>query len=223
MRLSRFVEFGRKIVGVGKNFRSHAAEMGGNVPDKPMLFLKPPTAYLTEGNPIKIPKGCAELHHEVELGVVIGRKGSSIFNTEAMDYVGGYALCLDMTARDIQAEAKKRGEPWSVAKGFDTSCPVGSFIPKELISDPHNIRLWCKVNGAIRQDGNTSEMVFRIPALISYISNFFTLEPGDLILTGTPAGVGAVTEGDVIEMGLDDMIKVSFHVQSVKEAVKKAA
>jgi len=214
MRLTRFVEFGRKIVCVGKNYGKHAQEMGGQVPDKPLIFLKPATAYVTEGNPIKFPVGCGELHHEVELGVVIGRKGSNISESEAMDYVGGYAITLDMTARDWQSTAKKEGTPWSIAKGFDTSCPVGSFIPKESIGDPNSLQLWCKVNGNLKQNGNTSDMVFKIPHLISFISQYFTLETGDLILTGTPEGVGPVNPGDTIEVGLGDLSKVSFQVQA---------
>lgn len=180
---------------------------------QPVLFLKPSTSYVTEGGVIRIPHGCEDLHHEVELGVIIGRKGSDVGVSEAMDYVGGYTVCLDMTARDLQAKAKAEGKPWSVSKGFDTSCPVGSFIPKEQIADPHSLRIWCQVNGKMRQDGNTGDMIRPIPELISIISRVFTLEPGDLILTGTPAGVGTVAAGDSIEAGLGDLIKVKFGVE----------
>ncbi|CAG2101004.1 unnamed protein product [Medioppia subpectinata] len=214
MRLTRFVEFGRKIVCLGKNYGKHAIEMGGKVPEVPLIFLKPATAYVTEGNPIKVPVGCGQLHHEVELGVIIGRKGSNISESEAMDYVGGYAVTLDMTARDWQSLAKKEGNPWSLAKGFDTSCPVGSFIPKEAIGDPNSLQLWCKVNGDMKQNASTSDMVFKIPQIISYISKYFTLETGDLILTGTPEGVGPVSPGDTIEAGLGDLSKVSFQIQA---------
>lgn len=219
MRLVKFVEFGRKIVGVGMNYSAHVAEMAGkglavtaNNPD-PVLFIKPATAFVTEGNPIKIPFGCKELHHEVELAVIIGRKGTDIKVGEAMDFVGGYTIALDMTARDLQTQAKKEGRPWSIAKGFDTSCPVGAFIPKEQLTDPHNLRLWCEVNGKIKQDGNTKDMVRQVPALVSYVSQFFTLEPGDLILTGTPSGVSAVTAGDKITAGLGDgIVNITFEV-----------
>ena len=179
---------------------------------EPVLFLKPSTSYVLEGNPIKIPLGCNDLHHEVELGVIISRKGVDVPVSEAMDYVGGYTVCLDMTARDLQAKAKSEGKPWSVAKGFDTSCPVGPFIPKEQIPDPHSLRIWCEVNGQIRQDGNTRDMIRKVPDLISLISRIFTLEPGDLILTGTPAGVGALSAGDEITAGLADIISVKFSV-----------
>ena len=162
----------------------------------------------------RIPKGCGDLHHEVELGVVIGRKGVDISESEAMDYVGGYVVTLDMTARDWQALAKKEGNPWSISKGFDTSCPVGNFIPKEAVPDPNSLELWCKVNGSMRQNGNTSDMVFKIPQIISYISQYFTLETGDLILTGTPEGVGPVVKGDTIEAGISQLSTMKFKVES---------
>ena len=131
-----------------------------------------------------------------------------------MNYVGGYTLALDMTDRAKQTWLKKRGLPWSLAKGFDTSCPVSDFIPKEKIGNPQDVQLWLKVNGTTKQDGNTNNMIFSIPTLISQISQVFTLEPGDVILTGTPAGVGPVQPGDVIEAGLGDVIKIKFPVEN---------
>jgi len=215
MRLSRFVEFGRKIICIGRNYAEHAKEMGyAAKTDKPVIFLKPASSYVTVGNPIKIPRDCTELHHEVELGVVIGRKGSDIPLQEAMDYVGGYAISLDMTARDWQAIAKQEGKPWALAKGFDTSCPVGPFVPKEQIQDPHALKIWCKVNGETRQNGSTSDMIFKIPYIVHYVSGFFTLEAGDLILTGTPKGAGSVKHGDEIEIGLDDINSAKFPIIS---------
>lgn len=162
----------------------------------------------------QIPKGCSELHHEVELGIVISKRGVDIPENKAYDYTGGYSLALDMTARDFQSEAKKKGQPWSLAKGFDTSCPVSDFIGADKIPNPQNLRVWLKVNGLTKQDGTTKDMIFSISYLISYISGFFTLEPGDLILTGTPSGVGPVRSGDVIEAGIEDLISVKFPVES---------
>lgn len=188
--------------------------MGATKPSAPLLFMKPATALLTEGNKIVIPKGCTELHHEVELAVIVSRKGSHIPPSEAMDFVGGYTLALDMTARDLQAKAKSLGHPWTIAKGFDTSCPVGHFIPKERITDPHNLQLTCHVNNILRQQGNTNDMIFQIPTLINYISTYFTLEPGDVILTGTPAGVSSVVDGDIITASLSDLVKIEFSVVS---------
>ena len=131
-----------------------------------------------------------------------------------MDFVGGYAVTLDMTARDWQSIAKKEGGPWDISKGFDTSCPVGNFIPKESVADPHSLDLWCKVNGEMKQNGNTKDMIFKIPQLISQVSQYFTLETGDLILTGTPEGVGPVKAGDTIEAGLSTLSTMKFTVES---------
>lgn len=136
----------------------------------------------------------------------------SINENEADDHIGGYVISLDMTARDFQNEAKNKGQPWSIAKGFDTSCPVGQFVPKESIENVHNLNIWCKVNGELKQNGNTSDMIFKVPVLINYISEYFTLESGDLILTGTPAGVGPVKSGDRIEIGIGEISKANFQV-----------
>ncbi|RUS74813.1 hypothetical protein EGW08_017422 [Elysia chlorotica] len=212
-KFAQFKEIGKKIVCVGRNYREHAAELNNPVPSKPMLFLKPTSAYISEGDAIKIPKGCTDLNHEVELGVVIGATAKDVSITEAMNYVAGYALGLDMTARDWQAVAKSKGHPWSVAKGFDTSCPISKFVEKEKIPDPNNLDLWLKVNGEMRQSGNTKDMIFPVEHLISFASQCFTLEPGDLILTGTPAGVSKLNSGDVIQAGLANIIQVQFLVQ----------
>ncbi|KAI8793712.1 acylpyruvase FAHD1, mitochondrial-like [Biomphalaria glabrata] len=211
-KLSQFRTFGKKIVCVGRNYREHAAELGNPVPSKPILFLKPTSAYISEGQAIKIPQGCNDLNHEVELGVVIGSKAIQVAPEEALNYVGGYALGLDMTARDWQSEAKKQGHPWSLAKGFDTSCPVSAFIEKEKIPDPNNIDLWLKVNGETKQAGNTKDMIFSVEYLVSYASQYFTLEPGDLLLTGTPSGVSKLKPGDIIQAGLGNLISMQFKV-----------
>ncbi|XP_041369963.1 acylpyruvase FAHD1, mitochondrial-like [Gigantopelta aegis] len=210
--IARFVEFGKKIVCVGRNYSEHAAELGNPVPKKPILFLKPSTAYVSQGQTIQIPPECTSLHHEVELGIVIGKQGSCISEADAMNHVGGYVLALDMTARDFQDEAKTKGQPWSVAKGFDTSCPVGDFIEKEKLGNPGNVNLWLKVNNEMRQNGSTKDMIFSIPYLVSYISRYFSLEAGDLVLTGTPSGVGPVKQGDIIEAGIADISKIKFVV-----------
>nr|XP_058972726.1 uncharacterized protein LOC131799068 [Pocillopora verrucosa] len=210
--LRRFVEFGRKIIAVGRNYREHAAELGNPVPKTPLIFLKPPSSYLQQGGKIKLPPGCDELHHEVELGVVISKTGASIAESNAMDYVGGYALALDMTARDLQNKAKKLGQPWTLAKGFDTALPVSRFISKTEIPQPDNVHLWLKVDGELKQDGNTRDMIFTIPYLISYISQSMTLEEGDFILTGTPEGVSEVKPGQTIACGLGDKIDMTFPV-----------
>ncbi|KAM5228186.1 oxaloacetate tautomerase FAHD1, mitochondrial [Ctenodactylus gundi] len=211
--LSRFWEWGKNIVCVGRNYSDHVREMGSTVLREPVLFLKPSTAYAPEGSPVLVPPYCRTLHHELELGVLMGRRGRAVPEAAAMDYVAGYALCLDMTARDVQDECKEKGLPWTLAKGFTSSCPVSAFVPKEKIPDPHALRLWLKVNGELRQDGETSAMIFSIPYIISYISKIMILEEGDLILTGTPKGVGPVKENDEIEAAIDGVVSMRVQVQ----------
>ncbi|KAE8578915.1 hypothetical protein XENTR_v10023825 [Xenopus tropicalis] len=211
--LKRFWEWGRKIICVGRNYADHAKELKNAVPTEPVLFLKSPSAYVKEGSPVVMPYYCNDLHHEVELGLVIGKQGKDIAQSRAMEHVGGYALCLDMTARDTQDHCKKKGLPWTLAKAFDTSCPVSDLIPKEKIQDPGNVSIWLKVNGSLRQEGNTSAMIFPVPFLISYISKIITLEEGDLILTGTPAGVASVQEHDEMEAGINHVISMKFKVE----------
>jgi len=142
--------------------------------------------------------------HPADIGLVIGKGGRDISQTDADSHIAGYALAIDMTARNLQDQVKKRGLPWSAAKGFDTFTPIGSFIPKEIIADPHSLKLWLKINGAFKQNGTTADMIFRIPRLIEHISSIMTLEEGDLVLTGTPSGVGEVRPGDKIECALED-------------------
>ncbi|KDQ19763.1 hypothetical protein BOTBODRAFT_169823 [Botryobasidium botryosum FD-172 SS1] len=199
--MASFVRTGRKIVAIGRNFAEHAKEFNNAVPTEPFFFLKPTTSYVASGGRVEIPQGVI-VHHEVELGVIIGKTGRDISEAEADSYVAGYALAIDMTARNMQDAVKKKGLPWSAAKGFDTFTPISSFIPKESISDPHNINLWLKINDTFKQNGNTTDMIFRIPRLIQHISSIMTLEEGDLILTGTPSGVGPVEPGDTITAGL---------------------
>ncbi|KAG7222844.1 hypothetical protein INR49_016054 [Caranx melampygus] len=213
--ISRFWEWGRKIICVGRNYADHAKELKNAIPTEPVLFLKPPSAYVREGSPILVPLYTSNLHHEVELGVVIGKGGTAIPQSAAMEHVAGYALCLDMTARDVQDELKSKGLPWTLAKAFNTSCPVSEFIPRERIPDPSNVKLWLKVNDQLRQSGCTSQMIFSIPYLISYISDFITLEEGDLILTGTPKGVSAVQEHDELQAGIEDIVTMNFRTQEV--------
>lgn len=150
------------------------------------------------------------MHHEVELGVVIGKEGKFIKEDKAMDHVLGYVLALDMTSRIMQDKLKKQGHPWLLAKGFDTSCPISDFIPKDRVKDVNNLNLLLTVNGVTKQNGNTSDMIYKLPTLIAYISKYFKLEYGDLILTGTPSGVSAVKHGDIIEASLDNLAKIKF-------------
>lgn len=210
--VARFWEWGRKIICVGRNYAEHAKELKNELPKEPVLFLKPPTAYVKEGSPILVPRYSNKLHHEVELGVVVGKAGTEIPHSSAMEHVAGYALCLDMTARDVQEQCKVKGLPWTLAKAFDTSCPISDFIPKERIPDPSAVELWLKVNSVTRQTGSTAQMIFSVPYLISYISGIMALEEGDLILTGTPKGVGPVREHDELQAGIEGIISMTFKV-----------
>lgn len=185
-----------KVLCIGRNYAAHAAEMQSDIPEAPVIFLKPPTALIGDGGEVLLPPASREVHHEVELVVLIGKKGKNILVSDAMKHVEGYALGIDMTARDLQAEAKRCGLPWSVAKGFDTFAPLGAFTPARDISDPRHLSISLHVNGVMRQQGSVSRMVFGVDELVAYASSIFTLLPGDLIYTGTPEGVAAVEDGD---------------------------
>lgn len=200
-----FATLGRKVVAIGRNYRMHAEELKNPVPSAPFWFLKPPSAYVLPGASIVLPEGVESIHHEVELGVVVGRRCKNVDEQHALDNVAGYCVALDMTARCWQDAAKKKGLPWTAAKGFDTSLPVGPFIPASNVPDPMALTLWCRVNGVMRQRGTTADMLFSVPQLISVVSKVHTLEEGDLLLTGTPAGVGPVAAGDSIEVGIEEL------------------
>jgi 2-keto-4-pentenoate hydratase/2-oxohepta-3-ene-1,7-dioic acid hydratase in catechol pathway len=194
-----------KIFCLGRNYAAHAKEMSAEVGSAPVIFLKPPSALVENGATVLIPPVGRELHHEVEMVVLIGRSGKNIPQASGYEYVAGYAVGMDMTLRDVQAEAKKSGLPWTVAKGFDTSAPVSAFVAKSRVSDPHNLNIALRVNGQVRQQSNTGHMIFRTDAIIAYLSTVFTLERGDLIFTGTPEGVGPAVPGDVLEAELESV------------------
>ncbi|KAG9459753.1 hypothetical protein H6P81_004261 [Aristolochia fimbriata] len=204
---------GTKIIAVGRNYAAHAEELGNAVPKEPVLFMKPTSSYLQNGGTIQIPPPLESLDHEVELAVVIGKKARDIDEAYAMDYVGGYALALDMTAREIQSSAKAGGLPWTVAKGQDTFTPISQYVPKPMVADPDNLELWLKVDDVVRQKGSTKDMIFKIPYLVSHISSIMTLFEGDVILTGTPQGVGPVKAGQKITAGITGLIDVQFDVE----------
>jgi acylpyruvate hydrolase len=194
-----------KILAIGRNYARHAAEMHSAVPEEPIIFLKPSTALIGHGGKVMLPFLSADVHHEVELVVAIGRGGKNIPEAEALDYVDGYAVGLDMTARDLQEKAKNGGQPWSVSKGFDTFAPIGELVQAGKIRDPQSLEVRLTVNGELRQRGNTADMVFSVAHLIAYCSRIFTLMPGDLIFTGTPEGVGPVEDADVLEASITDL------------------
>lgn len=188
---------------IGSNYSKHAKEMGGSVPTEPVIFLKPPKAYIEDGESVILPDFSELVHHEVELVVVIGKDCENISAAEAGEYIAGYGVGLDITLRDIQNQAKKEGKPWAVAKGFFTSAPISKIIPADQfnINEPH-FDLLLKVNGEIRQSEHTSEMERAVATLVEYLSRVFTLQAGDVIFTGTPEGVGQINRGDVLEAEL---------------------
>jgi len=187
-----------KIVCVGRNYREHAAELGNPMPDEPLLFLKPPSAVVGTGADIELPAASSRIEHEGELGVVIGRKARRIADAdEPLAYVLGYTCVNDVTARDLQ----RRDVQFTRAKSFDTFCPIGPLIAIDL--NPLDLRVETRVNNQVRQQGRTSQMAFPVPFLIRYISHVMTLEPGDVIATGTPAGVGPLLAGDIVEIEVE--------------------
>ncbi|KAF9298988.1 hypothetical protein BKA57DRAFT_430835 [Linnemannia elongata] len=199
--MADFLKTGRKIIAIGRNYSEHAKELGNAVPTEPFFFLKPTSSYITNEQSIEIPAGC-EVHHELELSVIIGKEGRDILADDAEDYIAGYALSLDMTARNMQDKAKKEGRPWSASKGYDTFTPIGDFISKDQIPDHGNVDLSLQVNGVTKQKGNTRDMIFSVPALIENVSSIMKLEEGDIIMTGTPKGVGRVLPGETITCDL---------------------
>jgi 2-keto-4-pentenoate hydratase/2-oxohepta-3-ene-1,7-dioic acid hydratase in catechol pathway len=189
-----------KIVCVGRNYFEHAAELGHKMPDEPLLFLKAPSALIANGQSIELPRDSKQVEHEGELGVVIGRRARKLTSSEyPLTYVLGYTCVNDVTARDLQ----RKDVQFTRAKSFDTFCPVGPFIVDDL--DPLNVNLTTRLNGVVKQHGCTADMAFSVPFLIRYISNIMTLYPGDLIATGTPAGVSQMTAGDVVEVEIEEV------------------
>jgi len=189
----------KTMYGIGQNYAKHAAEMGGQVPTEPIIFIKPPVSYIENGGQIILPDVSKNLHHEVELVVVIGKECRNINEKDAVNYIAGYGVGIDATLRDLQKIAKEKGHPWSVAKGFYTSAPISEIIPAdEFDSNIPFFELSLKVNGELRQNSSTEFMERSVGKLMEYLSRIFTLEPGDCIFTGTPEGVGQIVKGDKI-------------------------
>jgi 2-keto-4-pentenoate hydratase/2-oxohepta-3-ene-1,7-dioic acid hydratase in catechol pathway len=197
-----------KIIGVGRNYAAHARELGHDIPVEPLLFLKPPSALLNHGGAVILPPESRRVEHEAELAVVIGRRAKNIAADEVPSYVLGYTCGCDVTARDLQ----RRDVQFARSKGFDTFCPVGPWIETQL--DTRTVRIQCRVRGQLRQDGNTSQMLFDVPTIVAYASHMMTLEPGDIILTGTPEGVGPIEAGDLVEVDIAGIGTLKLHVRT---------
>jgi len=188
-----------KILCVARNYADHAKEMGTPVPDEPIFFLKPETSLLPGGGTILLPRESKRVEVETELAAILEAGGRDVAAGDAMPLVAGYAVFFDITARDLQTKARKDGSPWTASKGFDTFAPISEGVPANRVREPHGLSIRLRVNDTVRQDSNTGEMVFRIPQLIEAASRIMTLERGDVIATGTPAGVWPIVPGDVLE------------------------
>jgi len=196
-----------KIVCVGRNYREHAKELGNEVPKEPLIFLKPPSSVVWEGEPIMLPGASNKVEYEGEIGVIVGSTLTRVSEADAAHGIRAIMAVNDVTARDLQ----KTDSQWTRAKGFDTFCPLGEESSK--LPDLDNLTVVTRVNGVERQRGKSSEMVFSIPSLLAYISRIMTLEPGDLVATGTPSGVGPLVSGDVVEIEIEGVSRVTNPVQ----------
>lgn len=202
-----------RIYCVGRNYAAHAREMGSD-PDRepPFFFMKPADAVVLSGASIPYPPQTSNLHHEIELVVVLGKAGRDIPVERALDHVYGYAVGIDLTRRDLQNEAKKTGRPWDMGKGFDQSAPCSAVQPAERIGHPDKGAIWLKINGEIRQQGDLAQQIWTVPETIAYLSGLVTLAPGDLVFTGTPEGVGAVGPGDRMDGHIDGVGDLSVTI-----------
>lgn len=203
----------RRIYLVGRNYAEHAREMGHD-PDreKPFFFQKPADAVLSSGDDFPYPSQSSDVHHEIELVVALRSGGSSISAQDALQHVFGYAAGIDMTRRDLQQQMKGQGRPWEAGKSFDRSAPISAICPAADIGHPNDGRIWLEVNGQTRQDGDLNQLIWQVPEIIEELSNLFELAAGDLIFTGTPAGVGPVSPGDRVVGGIDGVGAVETQV-----------
>lgn len=202
-----------KIICIGRNYIEHAKELNNPVPEKPVFFMKPDTALLPPHNPFFYPDFSNDIHYEVELVLKICKNGRSIEERFAHKYYDEIGIGIDFTARDLQAECKKKGLPWEIAKAFDFSAPVGNFKQKSNFPELNNLSFGLKINGEWRQQGNSKDMIFNFDRIISYVSKFVTLRKGDYIFTGTPEGVGPTHLNDHFELFLEEELMLSFNVK----------
>ena len=207
----------RRIICVGRNYRAHAEEMGFD-PDRepPFFFMKPADTIEPDGAVIPYPMMTENLHYEMELVVAIGEGGVNISAEDANNHIYGYAAGVDLTRRDLQLHARERGRPWDWGKGFDQSAPCGAIVEASKIGHPDTGRIWLKVNGETKQDSDIKELIWAVPDIVAFASASMELKPGDLIFTGTPAGVGAVVAGDKIEGGIDGIGEITIEIAQPK-------
>ena len=201
-----------KIVCMGRNYVAHIEELNNARPTRPMFFIKPATALCPLEEPVRIPAYSNKARHELEMAALIGKPLKDAGEDEVYPAIDGYAVALDVTLQDVQDELKEKGHPWEIAKGFDGSCPISNFVPASQVPDPQNVLVRMHVNGELRHNDSTALMIWKIPELIAAASRYFTLEPGDIVLTGTPAGVGSLEPGDSLEMEIERVGKYSSTV-----------
>jgi fumarylpyruvate hydrolase len=206
----------RRVYCVGRNYAEHAQEMGFTGREPPFFFAKPADSivYVAPGETVTLPypSQTSNVHHEIELVVAIGKRGANIAEQDAAQYIFGYAVGLDMTRRDLQLELRKAGRPWELGKAYDESAPIGPIYPAAQCADMGAARIWLDVNGQMRQDSDTSKLIWNVNETIAYLSRYFELHPGDLIYSGTPAGVGAVVAGDVMTGGVEGLADIRVKV-----------
>ncbi len=203
----------RRVYCVGRNYAAHAREMGKD-PDRepPFFFTKPADAVVPSGSQVPYPPMTRDLHHEIELVVALGQGGADIEEARALDCVFGYAVGIDLTRRDLQGQAKDMGRPWDAGKAFDASAPCTAIRPASAIGHPQRGRIWLAVNDTVRQDGDIAELIWLVPEVIGHLSALFRLEPGDLIFTGTPAGVAALVPGDRVAGGVEGVGEIEIRI-----------
>jgi len=202
-----------KIIAIGRNYTEHIAELKNERPDAPVVFLKPDTAVLKNNAPFYHPDFSENIHHEVELVLKISKEGKFLQEQFASRYYDEIGIGIDFTARDLQDKCKAKGLPWEIAKAFNGSAPIGEFLPLSSFANTSNINFHLNINGELRQKGNTEMMLFNFNFIVSYVSQFFTLKKGDLIFTGTPAGVGKVNIGDRLEAFIEDQKLLDFEIK----------
>lgn len=202
-----------KIIAIGRNYIDHAKELNNPVPDTPVVFLKPDSSIIKKNKPFFLPLFSEEIHHEVEIVLKISRLGKNIASKFAYRYFNEIGIGIDFTARDLQRNCMNKGLPWEIAKAFDGSAPLGKFVNVNEFRDVNNISFWLEINGKAVQQGNTKDMIFSPVEIIAYVSKFFTLKTGDLIFTGTPAGVGPVYKNDHLKAYIEDELLLDFFVK----------
>jgi 2-keto-4-pentenoate hydratase/2-oxohepta-3-ene-1,7-dioic acid hydratase in catechol pathway len=200
------------IYCIGRNYSKHIQELENEANAEPVLFLKPAASLCMQGRQIELPAFSGDVHHEAELVLLVGREGRHIPEEQALYHIAGFAVGLDLTARDTQSALREKGLPWTISKGFETAACVSDFLPRQRFENPDALRFTLHVNDELRQEGDTSLMIFPVPRIIAFVSNIVTLQPGDLIFTGTPHGVAAIHPGDVLTLTLDDL-RATFSVK----------